>query len=94
MSFKSAFLLVVITLTVLGCRAVKDSLAYYDACKGDAVCLSAMETNRNISSIAVSKAVDANSNNSIGWIVGSLVGNIVAFFTGVYRGKKLSLTTS
>ena len=79
-----------VCLCVLGCKTVSDSLKYYEACEGDSVCLEAMETNRNISTAVVSKAVDVNSKgDALGWIIGSLVGNVAAFFTGVWKGKKM-----
>ena len=86
----SIFVSLLVCLTVLGCKTVSDSLKYYEACKGDAVCMQAMDDNKAIASNVVSHAVDANTKgDSLGWLIGSLVGNVAAFFTGVWKGKKL-----
>lgn len=87
---KVIFLSLLFCFVLLGCRTVSDSLKQYDACKGDPVCVQSMLENKQIASVVVEKVVDTNTqNSSLGWILGSIVGNIVAFATGVSRGKKL-----
>jgi len=85
------WIILLITLTVWGCRTVNESLSYYDACMSDDSCIESIMQDKALATSVVTKAVDATTmkSSSVGWIIGSLVGNIISFISGVSRGKRL-----
>ena len=63
---------------IVGCKTVKDSINYYEACKGDSDCVSEMVKAGSTAKIVTTSAASALPvGNSVAEVVGVLVSNIV-----------------
>lgn len=83
------WIVLLVLLVIVGCKTVDDSLKAYDACMGDAACIEAVARDKEVASHIVSSSVNSVTPTNVGLIIGSLVGNVIAFLSGVSRGKRL-----
>lgn len=88
--YKCFWLLMVLGFLMFGCNTAVKSVDYYEACLNDVNCVEDMRQAQNMTSMAVSSAVQNNSQySSVAQIVGGVAGSVVAYFVGVVRGKKI-----
>lgn len=82
------FLIIVITIAVLGCGVATQAVSNYDACKNDPVCLQQMQLVGNMTQTSVSTAVKSTKLGSVADAIGIVVGGAVMFAFGIWKGKK------
>jgi len=78
-----------VLLVIVGCKTVDDSLKAYDACLGNSECIEAVARDKELATAVVSSGVDSITPTNVGLMIGVLVGNVIAFLSGVSRGKRL-----
>lgn len=80
----------VLLFVVYGCKTVKNSIDYYEACKGDSDCVAEMVKASNTAHQVTSSVVAATPlGGRFDDILGGIAGSLVAFLVGVKRGKRL-----
>lgn len=82
-------IVLLVLLVIVGCKTVDDSLKAYDACMGNAACVEAVASDKAVSTAVVSSGIDSFTPTNVGLMIGALVGNVIAFLSGVSRGKRL-----
>ena len=83
------WIVLLVLLVIIGCKTVDDSLQAYNACMGNSECIEAVARDKEVATVAVSSSVNSVTPTNVGLMIGALVGNVIAFLSGVSRGKRL-----
>ena len=85
---RSLLLVIVFSITLLGCASVQRSIANYEACKADPGCLHEMESARS-TTYTITKAAAGPLAPTPQEILAWLVSNAAAFGVGMWKGRKV-----
>lgn len=86
--FTCVWFFLIISVLMIGCSTVKDSVGYYESCINDPQCVSDVQNVGAVTAQSVHYAVDKQSEPSeIAVVLGALASNVVMYLYGAYRGK-------
>jgi len=83
--FFLVFVLVLVILTVAGCRTVSDHVDAYQACLANGTCAAAMQEN----GIIAANVVHTVKGSSYNGILETIAFNLASVLTGLILGRKL-----
>jgi hypothetical protein len=76
-------------LVLVGCQIASDAQDAYDLCYADQECRQEMLFVRNMTAQATTSAVKTKTSTSFADAVGLVVGSLIAYGFGVYKGRRV-----